>query len=64
MQVNNITELRNDLLKTYAAIKDGKIELDVAKESNNTAGKIINTIKVQLLYSELRKEAPTIDFLK
>lgn len=61
--MKNITELRNELSKLFDQIKDGSVEVKQAAEMNNTAGKIINTIKVQIEYAELRKESPSIPFL-
>jgi len=62
--MKNITELTQNLTQLYAALKDGTIDVKVAAEMNNTAGKIINVQKVQLEYAMLRKEAPSIKFLE
>lgn len=62
--MNNITELTTHLTTLYKALNDGTIDVKVAAEMNNTAGKIINVQKIQLEYAALRKEAPVIDFLK
>jgi len=61
--MKNITELRNDLSALFDQIKEGSIDVKQAAEMNNTAGKIINTLKAQLEYAELRKESPSIPFL-
>ena len=61
--MKNIAELTKDLTKLYADLRSGKIEVKVASEMNNTAGKLISAQKVQLDYAELRKESPDIDFL-
>lgn len=61
--VNNIVELRNELLTVFDGIKTGEVSLGTAKELVNTAGKIINSVKVQLEYAYLRKETPVIEFL-
>jgi hypothetical protein len=42
----------------------GAIKPKEAGELANVAGKMINSAKVQLEYYALRKETPTIDFLK
>jgi hypothetical protein len=42
----------------------GDIKPKEAGELANVAGKMINSAKVQLEYYALRKETPTIDFLK
>lgn len=61
--MKNITDLTVQLTDLYNALKDGTIDVKVAAEMNNTAGKIINVQKVQLEYAALRDEAPVIPFL-
>jgi len=61
--MNNIIALRNELSAIFQGLLDGSVENKDAVELNNTAGKIINTIKVQLVYAALRKESPDIAFL-
>lgn len=61
--MKNIIELRTELSKIFNDLKKGRIEAKVASEMNNAAGKIINTVKVQLEYASQRKEKPDIDFL-
>lgn len=62
--MNHISELTTELSALYHSLKDGTIEVKIATEMNNTAGKIINAQRVQLEYAELRKEQPNIDFMK
>ena len=50
-------------MSDYAQLKAGTIEPKVMAELNNTAGKMINTVRVQLDYSAARKEEPNIGFL-
>lgn len=61
--MNTITDIRNDLIKVFSDLRDGKMEAKDAIEINNTAGKIINSVKVQLAYHALRGETPEIEFL-
>ena len=61
--MNNITDLTSNLADLYKSLKDGTVDVKVASEMNNTAGKIINAQKVQLEYAALRKVAPNIPFL-
>lgn len=61
--MKNINELRNELTKLYGDIKTGDVDVKKAKEMNNSAGKIINSVKAELEYAELRKEKPEIGFL-
>lgn len=60
----NMTELRDDLLRLYAQIGTGDVELNVAKEKSNAAGKIIKSASVQLEYAVAREEKPEIPFLR
>jgi hypothetical protein len=62
--MNHISDLTTELSALYHSLKDGTIEVKIATEMNNTAGKIINAQRVQLEYADLRKEQPDIDFMK
>jgi hypothetical protein len=58
-----ITELREDLLQLYAGI-GVDVDVIVAKEKSNAAGKILKSVAIQLKLAELRKETPEIPFVK
>lgn len=58
-----ITDIRDQLIEVFDGLRSGDMDTKEAVEINNTAGKIINTAKVQLAYSALRGEAPYIPFL-
>ena len=58
--MQHISELTKELSELYEGLKSGAIDVKVATEMNNTAGKIINAQRVQLEYAELRKEQPNI----
>lgn len=62
--MKTINQLRDELLSTFDSLKSGEIDVKVAAEMNNTAGKIIGTVKVELEYSELKNEIPSIAFLE
>jgi len=62
--MKHINELTVQLSDLYEGLKNGTIEVKVAAEMNNTAGKIIHTQRVQLEYAALRKEEPDIAFMK
>ena len=62
--MKHISELTTELSELYQGLKNGTMDVKVATEMNNTAGKIINAQRVQLEYAELRKEQPDIDFMK
>ena len=61
--MKNVTELTAQLTKLFTALKDGSVDVKIASEMNNTAGKIINVQKVQLEYAALRNASPAIPFL-
>lgn len=64
MATNNITDLRNELLEVFDGLRNGKVKPPMAKEINNTAGKIIGSCKVQLEFSKLAGTKPEIKFLE
>lgn len=59
----NITNVRDELITVFKGLRDGSIDPKQATETNNTAGKIIASAKVQLSYHALRGETPIIPFL-
>ena len=61
--MKNINDLRNELMALFEEIKAEKVDVKLAAEMNNTAGKIINSVKVELEYSAQRKIEPKIGFL-
>lgn len=62
--MENITELRKSLSHNYSQMKSGKMGLDIGKELANTAGKIINSLKVELEYNQMTGQKKKIDFLE
>ena len=62
--MKTVTDLRNELCNTFDDLKAGNITPKVASEMNNSAGKIINTLKVQLDYHTMTKTKPSISLLK
>jgi hypothetical protein len=61
---SNVTELRDALLDLFHDIGEETVDLAIAKEKSNAAGKILKSAAVQLEYSKLRGEEPDIPFLK
>jgi hypothetical protein len=61
--MKNVEDLRDALSEVFDGLKDGSIKPKEAAEFANLAGKMINSAKVQVEYSALRKESPTIAFL-
>lgn len=62
--MKNIKELRSELSGIFAGLKNGTLDVKVASEMNNSAGKIINTVRAELEYSALSGEKRKIDFLE
>ena len=60
----NIKELRDDLLDAYEMLKTDPRRVVQVGELANTAGKIINSVKIELEYSLLKKERPNLPFLE
>jgi len=61
--MKNIVELRENLADNYEKMKANEMELKLGKELANTAGKLINTIKVELEYNQVIGEKNRIPFL-
>lgn len=61
--MKTINELRDELLGLYGDIKAEAVDVKKAAEMNNTAGKIIQSVKAELEYAALRKVEPVIPFL-
>lgn len=61
--MKNVIQLRNELCEVFDGLRSGAVEAPLAKEVVNAAGKIINTVKLELEYAALRKETPVIEFL-
>jgi hypothetical protein len=62
--MQNIEELRVSLLDNYEQMKTKKMDLKMGKELANTAGKIINSLKVELDYNSMIGEKKKIKFLQ
>ena len=62
--MNNINELRESLADNYAKMKANEMSLSVGKELANTAGKIINSLKVELEYNSIMDVQKEIPFLQ
>jgi len=63
-KINNIEELRLELIAAFEMVKNDPKRVPQGKELGNIAGKVINSVKIQLEYAALRKETPDIPFLK
>jgi hypothetical protein len=61
--MNSIEDVREQLSLVFKDLRAGLIKHKDAAELNNSAGKIISSLKVELDYYALRKEKPNIKFL-
>ena len=61
--MQNITELRTSLAENYEMMKAKTMDLKMGKELANTAGKIINSLKVELEYNSMMDVKKEIPFL-
>lgn len=62
--MKNIRDLRAGLIEVFEGLKNGSVKAADATEMNNAAGKIINSLKMELQYAAQRKETPEIAFLE
>jgi len=62
--MQNIKDLRNDLVENFELLKNKKIDLKQASEMANHAGKILNTIALELKYQDMTGDKKKIDFLE
>ncbi len=60
---NTMGELRDELLNVFTDLRNGEIDLHEAAELNNTAGKIINSVKVEAEVFGIIKKIPTTKFI-
>lgn len=62
--MTNVNDLRNELLDNFDRLKHGKMEIKEAAEMNNTAGKIMQTVMVELKEAEIIQSRSPIPFLR
>lgn len=61
--MENVKELRQEMISVFKDIKEDKIALKKAKELTNAAGKVLLTAKLQIMYNQLMDRKEKIDFL-
>jgi hypothetical protein len=62
--MQNIKDLRESLVDNYEKLKNNEMDLKMAKELANTAGKVLNSLKVELEYQTLTGNKNRIEFLE
>jgi hypothetical protein len=56
----NLDDLFDGVSEVFADLRNSTIKPGIAKEMNNSAGKMVNIVKVKLEACALSKEAPAI----
>jgi len=62
--MENIVELRNELLDNFEKLKSKQMDLKMGKELTNAAGKVINSAKLELEYNTFIGNKEPISFLQ
>ncbi|MCZ2339243.1 MAG: hypothetical protein LC127_13840 [Chitinophagales bacterium] len=62
--MNNVKELRDELINSFNDLKSGKIKAKDAKELTNISGKILMSAKIELDYNKYLDRKEVIDFLE
>jgi len=62
--MNNIKELTEDLKNVYKEARSGQLDIKVAKELANVAGKILKSASLNLEYNKHTGDKTPIDFLE
>lgn len=63
MAINNVEELRAFLANDLERVSSGEITPAVANASANLAGKIVQSVKLELEYNYAAGASPNISFL-
>lgn len=63
-KIKSMSDLTKDLADTYSELRNGKINIDAAKEVANLAGKLIKSVCAQLMYNEFMQDKAEIPFFK
>lgn len=62
--MQNVKDLRNEMIATYQNLKSGKMGIREAKEHANVCGKILSSAKLELEYNAFIKSGNRIPFLE
>ena len=63
-KVKNLHELGSDLLEVYALLRNGQIEPSTARSLAGVAGKVIDSLKVQIEYNSKKTTIDKIHLLE
>lgn len=62
-KMKNIVELRNELKKVFTGVKSGNLKIAKAKELNNVASKIMQSVSIEMKREQQTGRKRTIDFV-
>lgn len=62
-KIKNIKQLRESLCDNYEKMKNKTMGLNIGKELANTAGKMINSCKIEMEYNQMMLIKKEIEFL-
>lgn len=62
-QLKSVDDLNRELAEAFLLLRDDPRRANQVKELANVAGKIINGLKLKLVYAALRGEHPEIEML-
>ncbi|HEX8333697.1 MAG TPA: hypothetical protein VF622_13840 [Segetibacter sp.] len=63
-KIKNLQDLAVDLLTVYGELRDGKIDKSTADALANIAGKVINSLKVQVEYNSIKTNIDKVQLLE
>ena len=63
-KIKNLHELGTDLLEVYAELRNGQMEKSTARSLAGVAGKIIDSLKVQIEYNSKKQNIDKIALLE
>jgi hypothetical protein len=62
--MKNITGLRDELYDLLYSLKGEGVDVNAAKQMNNAAGNIVDTLKIELKYNQAYKIEKRIKFME
>lgn len=62
--MNNIIDLRKELLSTVVGLKNETMDVNRANQISNVASKVVSTLNTELRYAAQQKRSPNIAFLE
>ena len=62
--MKNVKELRDSLVQSYVGVQKDEMPLNTAKQLANTAGRILNSVKLELEYNKAVNVKKNIEFME